>query len=79
MAELMCDVRAGVCVAGGRVIRKDHLRYVREINSRAWRGGPRLLLSEHAPARARLFGGVIVIPKGVPEYQQIKEKSFAWM
>ena len=79
MAELMCDVRAGVCVAGGRVIRKDHLRYVREINSRAWRGGPRLLLSERPPGWARLFGGAIVIPKGVPEYQQIKEKSFAWM
>jgi hypothetical protein len=66
-------------VAGGRVVRKDHLRYVRGINSRAWRGGLRLLLSERPPGWARLFGGAIVIPKGVPEYQQIKEKSFAWM
>jgi hypothetical protein len=67
-----------VRIAGGRLTRKGHLRYVREINSAAWRGGPWLLLSEHAPAWARLFGGVIVIPKGVPEYQQIKEKVFAW-
>jgi hypothetical protein len=68
-----------VRVGGGRVVRKGHLRYVREINSRAWRGGPRLLLSERPPAWARLFGGVIVIPKGVPEYQQIKEKVVTWM
>ena len=68
-----------VRVVGGRVVRKGHLRYVREINSRRWRGGTRLLLSERPPTWARLFGGVIVIPKGVPEYQQIKEKIFAWM
>ena len=27
-----------------------------------------MVLSEHAPAWARLFGGVIVIPKSVPDY-----------
>ncbi|HEY6621353.1 MAG TPA: hypothetical protein VIY68_17545 [Steroidobacteraceae bacterium] len=67
-----------VHVAGGRVIRKGHLRYVREINSRPWRGGPRLVLSEHALIWARLLGRIIVIPKGLPEYEQIKEKVFAW-
>jgi hypothetical protein len=65
--------------AGERVIRKGHVRYLREIDGRPWRGGPRLVLSEHAPARARLLGGVIVIPKGLPEYESIKEKLFTWM
>ena len=61
------------------MVRKGHLRYVREINSRPWRGGPRLLLSERAPVWARLFGGAIVIPKDVPDYEEIKNKVFAWM
>jgi hypothetical protein len=68
-----------VSVVGGRVVRKGHLRYVREINSRAWRGGPRLLLSERPPAWGRLFGGAIVIPKGLPEYEQVKQKVSTWM
>jgi len=38
-----------------------------------------LLLSERAPVWARLFGGAIVIPKDVPDYEEIKNKVFAWM
>lgn len=65
-------------LAGGRAVRKGHVRYLREINSRLWRGGHRLVLSEHGPFWARLFGGVIVIPKGLPQYEEIKKKVFAW-
>jgi hypothetical protein len=64
---------------GGRVIRKGHVCYAREINSWPLRGGPRLVLSEHAPAWVRLFDGVIVIPKGLPEYEQVKKKVFTWI
>ena len=63
----------------GRVIRKGHIRYLREIDSWPLRGGPRLVLFEHAPAWVRLFGGAIVVPKGLPEYEQVKRKVFAWM
>ena len=66
----------GVRIVGGRVIRKGHVRYLRELDRTPWRGGRRLVLSEHAPARARLFGGIVVIPKGVPDYEQIKGKVF---
>ena len=38
-----------------------------------------MLLSERPPAWARLFGGATVIPKGVPDYEEIKNKVFAWM
>jgi hypothetical protein len=68
-----------VRIVGGRVIRKGHLRYVREINRRPWRGGRRLVLSERAPVWARLFGGVVVIPEGMPDYEQVKNKVFTWM
>jgi hypothetical protein len=64
--------------AGDRVIRKGHVRYLRELDRRPWRGGPRLVLSEHSPLRARLLGGVIVIPKGLPEYEQVKQKLLTW-
>jgi hypothetical protein len=67
-----------VRVVGGRVIRKCHVRYAREFKRWPWREGTQLVLSEHSPLRARLFGGVIVIPKGLPEYEQIKEKVFTW-
>jgi hypothetical protein len=67
-----------VRVPGGRVIRKGHVRYLREINSRPWRGGPRLVLSGRSPIWARLFRGVIVIPKSSPEYEQIKKQVFTW-
>jgi len=66
-------------IVGGRVIRKGRVRYAREFDSPPWRGGPRLVLSEHERVWARLFGGVIVIPKGVPDYEQIKEKVSTWM
>jgi hypothetical protein len=64
--------------AGGREIRKDTLRYVREFNRGPLRGGSRLVLSAHASAWVRLFRGGIEIPKGLPGYEQIKEKVFAW-
>jgi hypothetical protein len=70
---------SSVCVVGGRAVRKGHVRYVREINNRPWRGGPRLVLSERAPAWARLLGGVVEIPAGLPEYEQIKKNVFTWM
>ena len=63
---------------GGRVVRKGHVRYLREIDARPWRGGPRLILSEHVPLRARLFGGGVVIPNGLPEYEQIKKNVSTW-
>jgi hypothetical protein len=50
---------------GGRIIRKGYVRYAREVDSRPLAGGPRVVLSEHASARIRLFGGVIVVPKGL--------------
>ena len=63
---------------GGRVVRKGHVRYVREVDSWPLRGGPQLVISEHAPAWVRLFGGVIVVPKGLPEYEQVKKTIFTW-
>jgi hypothetical protein len=63
---------------GGRVIRKGYVRYVREIDSGLLRGGPRLIVSEHAPAWVHLFGGAIIIPKGLPEYEQLKKKVLTW-
>jgi hypothetical protein len=62
--------------SGRRVVRKEHIRYLREIDPLL--GGPRLVLSEHGPAWVRLLGGAIEIPKGIPEYEQIKTKIFAW-
>jgi hypothetical protein len=64
---------------GGRVVRKGYVRYLREIDSWPWRGGPGLVLSEHAPVWVHLFGGVIVVPKGLPEYEQIRQKISTWM
>ena len=66
-------------VVGGRVIRKGHLRYLREINSRPWRGGPRLVLSERESPWVQLFGGAVIIPKGLPDYEQIKNKALTWL
>jgi hypothetical protein len=63
---------------GGRVVRKGYVRYLREIDSWPLRGGPRLVLSEHAPAWVHLFGGAIVVPKGLPEYEQVKKTIFSW-
>lgn len=63
---------------GGRVVRKGYVRYLREIDSWPLRGGPRLVVSEHARAWVYLFGSVIVVPKGLPEYDQVKEKILAW-
>jgi len=69
-----------VRVVGGRVIRKGRVRYLREFNRWPWRGGTQLVLSEHAPAWVPpLFGGAIVIPKGLPEYEQVKQKVSTWM
>jgi hypothetical protein len=68
-----------VRVVRGRVIRKGYVRYVREIDSWPSRGRTQLVLSEHAPAWVSLFGRVIVIPKGLPEYEQIKKKVLTWM
>jgi hypothetical protein len=68
-----------VRVVGGRVIRKGQVRYLREFDSGPLRGGPRLVLSEHVPTWVRLFGGAIVIPKGLPAYDQIKQKVLTWM
>jgi hypothetical protein len=64
---------------GGRVVRKGHVRYLREIDSWPLRGGTRLVLSEHAAAWVHLFGSVIVVPKGLPEYEQVKRTIFTWM
>ena len=62
--------------SGRRVVRKGHVRYLREIEPLF--GGRRLVLSEHGPAWVHLRGGVIEIPKGIPEYEQIKTKIFTW-
>lgn len=62
--------------SGWRVVRKEHIRYLREIDRPF--GGRRLVLSERGPAWVRLLGGEIEIPKGIPEYEQIKTKIFTW-
>jgi hypothetical protein len=62
---------------GGRVVRKGHVRYLREMDCLF--GGARLVLSEHGAAWVHLFGGAIVIPKRLPEYEQIKAKVSTWI
>jgi hypothetical protein len=68
-----------VRVVGGRVVRKGYVHYLREINSPPWRGGPRLVLSERESPWVHLFGGAVVIPKSLPDYEQIKNKALTWM
>jgi hypothetical protein len=64
--------------AGGRVVRKGHVRYLREIDARLL-GGPQLVLSEHGSLWVHLFGGAILIPQRVPQYDEIKKAPSAWM
>ena len=60
-----------------RVVRKGHLRYLREFQGGLFRA-PRMELSEHGPIWVRFLGGVVV-PKGLPEYEQIKTNILDWM
>lgn len=70
------DVDENAIRSGRKVVRKGHMRYLREIDSTF--GGQRLLLSEHGPAWVHLLGGAIEIPSGIPEYEQIKSKILNW-
>lgn len=60
-----------------RVVRKGHVRYLREIDARLL-GGPQLVLSEHGPLWVHVFGDAIVIPTRVPEYEEIKKAISTW-
>lgn len=62
---------------GGRVVRKGHVRYLREFDGGLGKG-PRLLLSERGPLWVHFLGGVVVVPKGLPEYEQIKAQVSTW-
>jgi hypothetical protein len=73
------DVDDDSARVGARMVRKGYVRYLLEIDSWPVRGGPQLVFSAHASAWARLFGGVIVVPKGLPEYQQIKQEISTWI
>jgi hypothetical protein len=70
------DVDENSIRSRGRVVRKGHTRYLREIYSLF--GGRRLVLSEHGAVWVYLLGGVIEIPRGIPGYEQIKSKVFTW-
>jgi hypothetical protein len=61
-----------------RKVRTGHVRYLREFGSKFLQG-PRLELSERGPLGARFFGGVVVVPKGLPDYEQIKKQVSTWM
>ena len=70
--------------AGWRVVRKGHVRYLREFNRGLWQGGgllqgPRLVLSEHGPLWAQFLGGTVVVPKSLPEYERIKMQVSDWV
>jgi hypothetical protein len=74
--EYSIEVNESNVRSGGRVARKWHIRYLREIDHLF--GGRRLVLSEHGSLWARLFGGAIEIPEGIRDYETIKTKIFAW-
>jgi hypothetical protein len=63
---------------GGRVVRKGRIRYMRELDGRLLRG-PRLILSEHGPLWVQFLGGTVEVPKGLPEFEQIKLQVSTWM
>ena len=58
------------------LVRNGHVRYLREIDGLI--RGRRLEVSEHGSVRARMVGGVISIPKGLTDYEQIKAKIATW-
>ncbi len=62
----------------GRVVRKGHVCYLRELDGNLWEG-PRLVFSEHGPVGVQFLGGVVVVPKGLPEYEQIRMKVSTWV
>jgi len=59
---------------GQSVVRKGHVRYVLEKGN--FITGHRLVLSEH---RRRCFGRAVIVPKGLPEYEQIKSQVSTWV
>jgi hypothetical protein len=63
---------------GRRVVGKGYMRCFRELKGGLFQG-PRLELSEHGPLWVRFFGGVVVVPKGLPEYRQIKMQVSTWL
>jgi hypothetical protein len=67
-----------------RVVRKGRVRCLREFGHGLLHGGgllqgPRLVLSEHGPLWAQFLGGIVVVPKGLPEYEQIKAQISTWL
>jgi hypothetical protein len=62
---------------GLRVARKGYVHYLREFTG-GFMQGSRLVLSERGPFLAEILGG-IVVPKGLPEYEQIKLKVSTWV
>ena len=71
------DVEENCIRSGRRVVRKGYIRYLRELDSLL--RGRRLVLSERGPAWVHLLGGVIEIPKGIPEYEHIKADVSTWV
>ncbi len=63
---------------GGRVVRRGHVRYLRELDGNLWEG-PRLVISEHGPVWVQFLGGVVVVPKGLPDYEQIRTRVSMWV
>lgn len=63
---------------GGRVVRKGRIRYMRELGGGLLQG-PRLVMSEHGPLWVKLLGGAVEVPRGLPEYEQIKLTVSTWM
>jgi hypothetical protein len=62
---------------GNRVVRKGYVRYLREFNCVFWKS--RLELSEREPRAIWFHGPTVIIPKGLPEYEQIKAQVTTWM
>jgi len=61
-----------------RVVRKGYVRYFREFKGGLF-NGPRMELSEHGPRWVRFLGGTVVVPKGLPDYEQIKSQVSTWL
>jgi hypothetical protein len=56
-----------------RVLNRDRVRYVRE-----WKKANILVISEHGPVWTRFLWGGIAVPKGMPNYDEIKAQLLSW-
>ncbi len=60
---------------GRRMVRKGHVRSLHEFKGGLFQG-PRMELSEKGQL---WFGSVITVPKGLPQYEQIKTQVSTWI